>query len=524
LCQKRLESQSLVPLDPKRLLVTVKLLDKAIFLLVVVAVAAVWLGTCLEAPGPIEGVAADEIGHASVVLRAVVGVTPIRELATQNWHYPPLFYFLSTLSGKIFGTSRAALAFPNLLLLIGSLLLLRVLAARLYGPRSFWLVGPLTAVYLTQFTYVITTEMSVVFCALLFAFACLELQSKSGAGMFVLLGAATLLALLSRTTAPAYLAVPFVWLVWVRRKDPRRIEFFAKVGVSLLAGCAIAILVFYRIWFLYGVNPLGMAAGRTFFGMTFATVASHYLATLRFWFLPVLIMLVVAAVWLRRNLGAQTGWLLAAALVPMAAMVAIKAVFAYHLAAAVPFLLLAAIGPAETAWKGRPAVAIIAVAIVGFNIADNVRPVLLDRADLIMRHQTQAIAFDAVLSAYFEAASDPTQVVFAEWGGFGSSRTLMEIHLYTQRGSAAHLVPFQEADRPGVVLVSRGPDAEIDLSRCYTEREWELWSSRAPDASHHAPPKRVVSELIDNYVSTGFHPPPGLNRFSICERAETVAF
>jgi hypothetical protein len=502
-------------------LISAKLKELLPLLLIAAVVTGVWLATCLEAPDPVENILADEMGHANVILRVLAGAAPTAKIVTFSKHYPPLFYLLSFACGKILaGTSRAILALPNLLMLLGALAILRRLAADLYGPRSFsfWLVGPVVAAYLLPSTYVITTEMALVFSTLLFTYACVELQSKDRIRYFLLLTFGTALALLARTTAPVFILVPTLWLFWTRAKNKNRVRFFGMAGMSLAAGGIIAFCIYYRIWFSLGLNPVGVMLNRASYGETVWSNAVAYGSVLGTSFFPVLILLGVVALLQRFRIGAHTGWLLACALFPITVMIAIKALYTYHIAAAVPLLLLALIGPAATARKDRPALVPAAILLVALNLLLLVRPLAWDRANLIWHHERDSTAYRAALDTYFEISPDDSKVVFAGWSGRGVGANMLENYLYRGYGNTVQIEYFTGRQEADLILVLRSDGTGIDHSRCYSDREWELWNTWTPTYRTGVPTLAAVQRLIHGYEIVPSDPPVQSPKVAVCRR------
>jgi Dolichyl-phosphate-mannose-protein mannosyltransferase len=289
----------------------------------------------------------DETNHVLHIVKLIKLVDSPLDVAKSERLYGPMYYFLAYVVGKSTDSfDRVALAFPNLLFLLGTVALIWQAGCLLFNKKTALLSALIASVFLFKWACFMTTELSLAFFATLFFYACVLIVKKGNSTeSYIILAIAVAGGLLSKRTAPIFFAGPILWLLttaWRRKNLILTVRFGAA---ALASGFLIAYFVFYRHFgleyffqdtmsralFDTSAVPLGT---HPFFYLAFAF---KYLAgTLLLWFLLQL---------LKRKMPAPDSIaLFALSLVPLLLLSFFPVKFAEYCIPAIPVLGLAIVG------------------------------------------------------------------------------------------------------------------------------------------------------------------------------------
>jgi hypothetical protein len=316
-----------------------------------------WIVVVSLMPGDHPGIK-DESWHANVIIEAVQGATNYREIVTASPGYPPIYFLSAFVTGKMTGSlSRAALAFPNLILFLATLLIIRQAAAEAFDRNGGLAAVLLGGLHLFPFSFSLTTEMGIIFSIGLFVLAAIRLTRFERFDGYLLLMLGTAFSLLSKQTAPVFLAIPFLWIMWEGRARPSRSWLLPIAAAGI--GCLIAYLAFYRIvtipWIINDMVRRGVnISGELYTGTEhFWDHLVYYPVRVFRWLFPVILLTVAVTVLRKTRLQARDGWLVATVIAPILLLTYFPVKFSQYTLPIVPWAVLVLVGISARAMQTR---------------------------------------------------------------------------------------------------------------------------------------------------------------------------
>lgn len=168
---------------------------------------------------------------------------PDPEISTTPYFRPPGYPFFLAVIYKVFGPGYVVPRILQMLLGLGSVVLLFVLARRLFGDATGLLAAGLTSVYWIFFYFEgeFLEPVLSVFFSIAFVLLLVRWRDRPSLLRGVLAGVVLGLLVLVRPNALVLLPVAGVWMYWVGRATPGRSHTLRAI-VLLLAGTLAAIV------------------------------------------------------------------------------------------------------------------------------------------------------------------------------------------------------------------------------------------------------------------------------------------
>jgi Dolichyl-phosphate-mannose-protein mannosyltransferase len=402
--------------------------------LLCIGFSIVWYLLAVAVPLDIE-CEKDEGWHTNTLLNLAENGQLYWDVALASTDYPPLFYLGSYISLKVFkATERVVLAAPNLLFLLLTLIAAYGLAEKHYGPRFAIYPALCVGMYLLTYSVRISPDISVAATLSLFALAASHAMTASSAKALGLLGLTCGLALLSKQTAPLFMAVPTVWMFVELRKSPKKI---VGVAIALLTGVLFAYLAFYvRLGIWDSIQNIFRMSTKAPGGLEHGSGLDHLL--FYFYELADGFDLIVAAflgslILLRKKIKGAVGWLIASAFLPMLILSLFTKKHPEYGLPLATFFFVAVFSGIDKAWGSRRIHPLFAAALLLLCVLPSEGPIRDLTRIRIDFYQNQEKTLD-LLADKLDESDDANKFAV-----FSSGRDQMPFHLanhMTRKGSA----------------------------------------------------------------------------------------
>jgi len=437
---------------------------------VILAWLALWAWTVLVLPLESEHIK-DEIGHVEQVLRVLAGTA---SLGTVDLGYPPAWRAWASASGALFGPSRAALALPSLLACFAVLGLAAAVVPLTSRARVVVLLSPA----LIPFSFRVTTEWVVVLAVTLAAAALVVAGRRPGLLRWTLVGVAVAGALLAKQTSVLFLLVPTAWCFRTLARRPDRGVALGSLALALAGAGLLAWLGFYRHVGL--ADTVGGVLSRATTGPTSAEGGLARLLGYPAW----LTLLVGAPALLAALVGrrdGESGWLLAAAAVPLALLMGFPVQEPEYLLPAVPLIAVAVVRDLHGATSSHRGVATALIALWALGAGAFVAH---DRWLVGVTGEGLADSLDGLVEAWRAECPDGCSACVLTAQRRGHAEALVRVGLRGRSGDGLDVTGRCSAAPEGVALVFHDWDRAPMTVACLNtdEREWYVGSFGGEEA------------------------------------------